>query len=303
MSKYLPKSRAGKEAITTIINDLAATIQAADTPAKTRESLWKVLFFLPRFIFFIPVASGGTNVGSISQRARLFVKGEADTLWRMGHDFGISSIRYELSHDDTSEIFEGQDEEVVKKEAKKWEQVSSALEVGEISKAAELANPIWRIANVSPGNLEAHATELFEVSHEHARDEMASDVEVFNLAESLLQEAINNGECASIEEAETFEGKHVSEVAGGFKYTSPPDRGGWRPSYMKYIVKTLNLGGGAFTPAHKDCLRGHSGSSCKTGLHAGLFRAGAHWVGKDTRSIPTSNMGKMCTRVPSKGKA
>ena len=97
------------------------------------------------------------------------------------------------------------------------------MEVGEISKAAELANPIWRVANMSPGDLEAHATDLFEVPQGHARDEMMPDVEVYNLAESLLQEAINNGEPATIEEGETFEGKHDSKVASGFKYTTPPD--------------------------------------------------------------------------------
>ena len=203
---------------------------------KAIDGLWKVLFYLPRFLFFIPIGGppvGTRQVAAVAENVRLF-KGEnaAARLWRASHNFGVSSTLYNVSEDDINEgIYESKDEIA---QNRKWERVKVACADGDITKAAQYAAPEAKIANITSEGLGKYVEEVFKVPDGATKNPPPSDREVAEFIDTILEDAGRN------EEAE-FTTTHVDQVIGGYRPTSPPDGGGWRPVHLKSLIRDLHL--------------------------------------------------------------
>jgi hypothetical protein len=198
--KYLPKkSLAFKDGLKEIIRDISRCLQMKQLQPKAIDGLWKVLFYLPRFLFFIPIGGppvGTRQVAAVAENVRLF-KGEnaAARLWRASHNFGVSSTLYNVSEDDINEgIYESKDEIA---QNRKWERVKVACADGDITKAAQYAAPEAKIANITSERLGKYVEEVFKVPDGATKNPPPSDREVAEFIDTILEDAERNEEAES----------------------------------------------------------------------------------------------------------
>ena len=240
--KMLPASVAIKEGIATIIKDITGALQDQRHSTPVREGLWKVLFYLPQFLFFVPRGGGAKHksIRGVGECVRLFLDEKAALLWQTSHNFGTSATQYEVGMDDLRESLS--DDEAAQKATRKWEGVATAAAEGDAKRAAQRAHPQSMPVPMHPRDLDAFKNKLFTVPADSARMPMASDWEVGQMVDSLLEEARASGSDVDNAEETTFGADHVEQATNGYRVGSPPDGGGWRPAHIKWLVKTVGLG-------------------------------------------------------------
>ena len=178
--KYLPtKSKPFRDGLVKIIQDLSEALQMRGLPHELQVGLHKVFYCLPRFLFFVSVGAPSTvvrHVQTAAENVRLFLDGQAARLWAAGHNFGVSSVRYDCYDADTLESLDSGDEAMAQK--KRWDLATVAAADGDITKAAQYAAPEAKVAQMSPEELSAYVAKIFTVPQEDSHAPPPSDEQV-----------------------------------------------------------------------------------------------------------------------------